>query len=59
MIKIFYKSKNYSVDKAKLIYVLEALENKSIKELSDDDILKYFDKYNLYDEIFLKGVSVD
>ena len=59
MIKVSYKSKIYKIDKAKLLYVIEALEDRRVDNFDYDIALKYLDKYNLYDEIFLKGVSVD
>lgn len=55
-IRISFKNKDYEVDTDKLVHILEKLENTTIKK-SEEEIMKLFEKYSLYDEVFLKEVN--
>ena len=55
-IKISFKNKDYEVETDKLVHILEKLENTTIKR-TEDEIMKLFEKYSLYDEVFLKEVN--
>ena len=54
MIKIEFNNKEYNIEKAKLIYVLERLSDRKI---SDDEIFDLMKKYYLFDESFLSKVN--
>ena len=54
MFKITHNNKCYSVDKDKLVYILERLTNKKVEE---KEIRKLLKKYHLYDEYFLEHVN--
>ena len=55
-IRISFKNKDYEVETDKLVHILEKLENTTIKK-SEEEIMKLFEKYSLYDEVFLKEVN--
>jgi hypothetical protein len=54
MITIEFNKKQYSINKEKLVIVLEKLSGEPV---SENDILKLMDKYCLFDEYFLTHVN--
>lgn len=54
MIKIKYENKIYQIEKEKLIFILEKLNNEKIKE---NEIEKYLEKFKLYDKYFLENIN--
>lgn len=53
-IKISHKNITYTINKEKLIYVLNELRQENIDESKILDLMK---KYNLFDEYFLKTIN--
>lgn len=53
-IKIIHKNITYSIDKEKLVYVLNRLSFRKIKE---SEILPLMEKYKLFDAYFLKTIN--
>jgi hypothetical protein len=53
-IKISHKNITYTINKEKLIYVLNELHQENIDESKILDLMK---KYNLFDEYFLKTIN--
>ena len=53
MIKILYNNKEYLIDKKKLKFILEKLDNSKV---CDAEIYKLMEKYCLYDEYFLENM---
>lgn len=53
-IKISHKNTIYTINKAKLIYVLEKLTSKNVDE---KEILSSMKKYYLFDSYFLKNIN--
>ena len=56
-IKIEFKGTVYNIDKSELVYFISRLENSKDKEYSEAELLKLMEKYDLYYEDFLQGVS--
>lgn len=56
-IEVVFKDRKYLLDKNKLIFILSELENRNLDKISDKEILKLFEKYDLYDEIFLANLN--
>ena len=54
MLTILYEEKKYKIEKEKLIYILEKLEKREVKE---EEIKLLMHKYCLYDEVFLKNIN--
>ena len=57
IIEIEFKNKKYSLEKSKLIYVLSKLENRNLNKITNDEMAVIFEKYDLYDEIFLANLN--
>ena len=51
---IIHDKKKYRIENEKLIYILEKLEQRKIKE---EEIKLLMHKYNLYDEGFLENIN--
>ena len=56
-IEIEFKNKKYYLEKDKLIFVLSKLENHTLDKISEDEIMQLFEKYGLYDEVFLDNLN--
>ena len=56
-IEIEFKNKKYYLEKDKLIFVLSKLENHALDKISEDEIKQLFEKYGLYDEVFLDNLN--
>lgn len=54
MIKVLYNGKEYSIDKDKLLFVLEKLNGSKV---SDDEVFELMEKFCLLDEGFLDEVN--
>ena len=54
MLTVEFENKKYFLEKNKLIYILEKLEQKEVKE---ENIEELMNKYNLYDEEFLENIN--
>ena len=54
MITIIHDEKKYEIENEKLIYILEKLEKRKVKE---EEIKLLMHKYHLYDEEFLKNIN--
>ena len=55
--EIVFKDRKYLLDKNKLIFILSKLENRNLDKISNKEILKLFEKYDLYNEIFLANLN--
>ena len=54
MLTVEFENKKYFLEKNKLIYILEKLEQKEVKE---ENIEELMNKYSLYDEEFLENIN--
>ena len=54
MIKIPYNNKIYHINKEKLTFVLEKLSNRKVDEREIEELMQ---KFQLYDESFLRKVN--
>lgn len=54
---IHHKNKKYSVNIEKLNFVISSLEGKKVIIKDENDAKVYFEKYELYDEIFLNNID--
>ncbi len=58
MLDINHNNKLYHIKKKNIIFVLEKLSGKRIKESTEEkEIRKLMRKYHLYDEYFLENVN--
>ena len=56
-IHIMHQNKVYVLDKDKVLFVLNALQNKKIKKISNAEIEKMFADFGLNDEYFLENIN--